>query len=501
MKSFSPKNVISKYLYPTILISVIILAFYILCPYLNTQRLWPDEALYGWYARQILANPSLIFSKEIIEFHPPLFSVLLATGHVLFPEELADHLIPLLVNISGIFLIYLLGTKIKDPFTGLCAAINLAFNFLYLSGSTHILIDGTLAVFVMLFIHVLLNTPAFPARSSPGEQIAIGTMAALAILLKWSGVLVIPLFLFYLSLCPINLSLPERFKRSLLAFAVPLMTIFFLLLNNFHQLGHFLPDISALEGKYLIKPAWYYLFNLHNVLILPYLIPLFLFGIFIILKERAPGHVLLITWFLVFLVGISLAPEKDLRYSVLLLPSALLISCVGLSTLLERCAKTKKQRSLIRVLAIIALLGTYGILFPRAQKFLDKSAMTFTGFKEAGQRIKEETSASTLIMASSPRIIRYYSNINFKEFGGQIVALPADRLIFEEAVNSAKGPLIVTIDHWEKTSQPEWLYPISQNTRQYMENLGFRLIYIGEKEIYGSTGEKEIAPVIWVFKK
>ncbi len=478
-----------------------IFAFYILCPYLNTQRLWPDEALYGWYAHQIFTNPSLIFSKEIVEFHPPLFSVLLAIGHVFFPEKLADHLIPMLISISGISLIYLLGAKIKDPFTGLCAAINLAFNVLYLSISTHILIDGTLAVFVMLFIHVLLNTSAFPARGSTGEQIVIGSIAASVILLKWSGILVIPLFLCYLSLCPGHISLQKRIKGSLLAFAIPLMAVLFLLFNNLFQLGHFLPDISALEGKYLIKPVWYYLLNLHNILILPYLIPLFLFGIFIIIKARTPGHILLAIWFLVFLGGISLTPEKDLRYGILLLPSALLISCVGLSTLIEWCARTEKQRSLIGALAIIAMLGTYSILFPRVQRFLDKGALTFTGFKEAGQRVKEEASANTLIMASSPRIIRYYSHINFKEFGGQIVSLSMDRLVFEETVKNEKGPLIVTVDHWERTSQPKWLYPVSPNTRQYMEGLGFRLIYVEEQEIYGATGKKELTPVVWVFKR
>ena len=490
-----------KYLYQLVFIGILFLAFCIRYPHLYIQRLWPDEALYSWYAHKIFLDPSIIFSKEIIEFHPPLFACLLAPGHLFFSKEIACHLIPFLTNLSGIYLIYRLGIKIKDQFTGLLAAINLAFNFLYISSSTQILLDGTLTVFIMLFAGVLLNTYSVPKNSSSKKQITLGFIGALILLLKWSGLLIIPLLLVCVGFFLPHLSPLDRWKKASIPFLILSVTLLFLLVNNLIQLGYVLPDTSALEGKYLIKPPWYYLFNLHNIRIIPYLLPFFIFGLWVIFKKRNPGHLLLMAWFFVFLTGISCTPEKDLRYSLTLLPSLILISSIGLSTFIDHCSKTQRQKVFIEILMILILLGSYGVLYPRTQKFLDRSSVTFIGFKEAGQWIKQETKPDTVIMASSPRLIRYYSNIDFQEFGGQIIPLPINRLVFEEISKHALGSLIVEVDSWEKTCQPSWLYPVSDKTQQYMKGLGFQLVQVIKKNIYGLEGMKEMRPVIWIFKK
>ncbi|MBF0571764.1 MAG: hypothetical protein HQL12_07800 [Candidatus Omnitrophica bacterium] len=200
------------------------------------------------------------------------------------------------------------------------------------------------------------------------------------------------------------------------------------------------------------------------------------------------------------MAGISIAQEKDLRYSLLILPSALLISCVGISALIEY-AKTQKQRGWMETLIIIVLLSSYAMLFPKTKGYLNNGAQTFTGFKEAGQWIKKESSPRTLILASSPRLVRYYSGINFQEFGGNIFQLPADQNVFQKGIKEFQGPVLVETDCWEVTCQPRWLYPISGNGRQYMKNLGFQLLEIIEIEMYGADKIKKNMRVIGIFKR
>jgi 4-amino-4-deoxy-L-arabinose transferase-like glycosyltransferase len=243
--------------------------------------------------------------------------------------------------------------------------------------------------------------------------------------------------------------------------------------------------------------------NLHNILIVPYLIPLFLYGFFIMgrMKEQAYSNTLLVTWFLAFLLGISFAREKDYRYSLLILPSMLLISCIGLSALVDRYSKNQKQKTVLEICVITILLATYGALWPHTQKFLNGQALTFTGFQEAGVWIKKESLPNTMILAFSTREIRYYSNIEFAQFGGQIRLLPVNQMTFENTIKHAQGPIIVEVDRWEKPVRPKWLYPISKDTQQYMANLGFKLAQTINREIYLPNGTKQMMPVIWIFEK
>ncbi|MBF0571767.1 MAG: hypothetical protein HQL12_07815 [Candidatus Omnitrophica bacterium] len=328
----------------------------------------------------------------------------------------------------------------------------------------------------------------------------IGITGSLVILLKWSGVLIIPFFILCTISCRYKPFLKDRVKEACIPLSILLITVTLLLFNNFLRLGHLLPDTSALAGRYIIKPAWYYLLNFHNILIVPFLWVLFAFGFFVIFKKRSPKHQLLAIWFLVFLTGISIAQGKDLRYSLLVLPSALLISCVGISALIEY-AKTQKQRGWMEILVIIVLLGIYALLLTHTQRILNRNTATSIGFQEAGQWIKKESSSQTLILASSPRLIRYYSGINFKEFGGNILLLPMDQMIFQNTIEKFRGPVLLEIDYWEKIRQPRWLYPITDNTRQYMKNLGFQQVEVVEKEIYVTGEPKQMVPVAWIFKK
>ena len=97
----------------------------------------------------------------------------------------------------------------------------------------------------------------------------------------------------------------------------------------------------------------------------------------------------------------------------------------------------------------------------------------------------------TIVIAGSRRSIRYYSGINFYEFGGSLFVLPETRKSFEEFVEKIPVPVLIEIDNWEVT-QPDWIY--SGNIVEYFKQFGFCMEKIVSR--FTKNGFKE---VIWIF--
>ncbi len=93
--------------------------------------LMQDEALYAWYANNIHASAAFLFSPELWQCHPPLFSLILQLGHFVSPPEMGYRMVCLLISLLGIFAIFRLGKKIAGTFLGIFAAIALTFNDIY----------------------------------------------------------------------------------------------------------------------------------------------------------------------------------------------------------------------------------------------------------------------------------------------------------------------------------------------------------------------------------
>jgi len=478
---------------------ILILAVGIRLKFFRMGSLWPDEALYGWYAKQIFHNPFLIFSKDIIEFHPPLFSVLLSLGHFLFPGELACRFIVMLINLTGIIGIYILGVKIRDRFLGVFCALCLSFHFIYLTHSFRILPDGVLTVFLIYVMIALLNISQ--KDSWPG-RLWVGIAATLVILLKWTGLLVIPIMIGYYFLAFPGKSFKARYWEAMRGVALPVAAALFLLINNYFQLGSFLPDVSALKGAYLVKPFWYYATHFLNIIIVPFLIPLFFYGAYQGLKRRDKKDILLLLMFAVFISVISFTPEKDLRYSLVVIPVLILISGTGLWDILSRYFKSKEDLFKAQCLVLLAAAAIFVLLYPRTGKLLKYEEKQFTGFSEAGAFLKKEIDLypGAIVLAGSPRIVRYYSGINFKESGGNLMAIPSAKDDFLKLIRRYDDNMILIIDNWEKT-QPAFVYPLTAANLEFLSGLGFRLTKTIRKEIAGNSDAVKDVSVIWIFLK
>jgi len=489
-----------NFFYDLIFFITVAWAFWVRLPYLGIERMWPDEALYGWYAQRLLGDPLCLFSKEIIEFHPPLFSFFLALGQWLMPGETTLRVVPLIFNVLGLMAIYFLGLRLSGRFLGLFCVLGLSFNYLYCTHAAHILIDGTLTTGLMLLalclwrIHRRENY--FKADG------LVGVIGGILVLLKWSGLLAViwiaAYYLLTLRECPFQL----RLKRVALPVMMILTTTCVLFFNNKIQLGNFIPDTTALAGLYQIKPAWYYLLNLHNIFIFPHLIPLFIYGFVRLLMRRNRQDILLLLWFVIFFVGIALTAEKVLRYSLLILPVGLLIAGLGLEDILKRLLKSESRVGMGRWVCILLSIVAVVQLSPRIQKAV-ASGMdnTYLGFREAARRIKNLDSGDGLIVAGSLRIMRYHLGENFLEYGGRLANIPPSAREFEQMVAESSKPVIVAVDHWEAT-QPAWIYPLTEEKMEYLKGIGFRLEHVIQRELnIAAQGHKQKVPVVWIFSK
>lgn len=471
----------------------IVWAVYARLQYAFAERLWPDEALYAWYASQIFADPSRIFSKELIEFHPPLLAILLAAGHFFLAPEAADRAVSMIINVIGIFGMAILGQRTGGPFLGAFSALTLAFNIIYLNQSGHILLDSPLTVFLIFFMRSMTS---LDKKKYPWE---IGVLGAAVICLKWSGLVVVPILVIYALWVFRTLCWRERLRIISIPVSIMGICVLGLLVHHFVRWGNVLPDVTALEGLYLKRPFWYYAANLHNILMVPPLVILLFYGIWIALRHQEPSHKVFVTSLGVCFLTITLISEKDLRYSLMTLPGALLLAGVGLQDLLKRVFKTPKR---IFAGELICLLGVgifLVVLLPRTQKFLNYDARQFTGFKEAGQWVKAAANPEATIIAGSPRLVRYYSGIELIDFGGNIFPLPDKKDEFETNVLSAPGLVLLEIDDWERVRQPDWVYPFSREKMAYIKSLGFELEKTVIRASLADVGQSK--EVIWLFRR
>lgn len=467
-------------------------------PHMFVERLWPDEALYAWNAKRIFLNPEIIFSKEIMDFHPPLFSALLSFMHFFFPPLVACHVLVFLINILGIVAIYFLGRKIQGHFLGCFIAIMLSFNPLYFSMSNYILMDGVQAVFMIAFFYLL--------HKASGKDITINDlylslMVVALILLKWSGGLVAPLVVLYFWLAFPQWSIRERLKKVLLPTGFALGSIGILLVHTYVTSGNWVPYVFRASNDAYQQPFIFY-FKQLVVYIIPYVfLPVFLLGLWRTFKSGNRDHWVQGVWFVFFLLVISMMSQKDTRFIFPLIPSVILILGIAVDFFLTKVEKTTNLR-LIKRMFLVLMVGTIFIFdYPKVNGMITQSN-TFIGFKEAGDYVKENISPAedALVLVGSPRMIRYFTDINFVEFGGRIAPIPSTEVEFKDLVSKTSSEIIMIVDLWEGM-QPKWVYPLREKNVEHLKTQGFELeriirkdLMVG-KEIYRDRG------VVWCLRK
>lgn len=462
--------------------------------YMFTERMWPDEALYAWNASRIFAHPFMIFSAEVNEYHPPLFALLLSVGNLLKPGLVGYQMISLIVGLLAIYAVYYIGKKVHSRFAGTAAAVALAFNFLYVKFSAKILTDSLFMAVFLLFLYTLGK---IDKGSGDKNDRWVGIWAAVLIGLKWTGLLCIPVMLIYYLI----VARGKTFPRIITPSALILVWVGALFLNNYLQMGSVIPDLATIMKKTQETSLWFYLLNLGGTLDYWYLIPFMFIGIGQLFKDKKNICIAFLTGWSVFLVGLSCAPERILRYSLAYLPIMTIFTMVGIDVVMRKYVQGRNEQSLGRLIAVLLLGFIVFNRYPALEFMLNEENKFSNKFSEGGAWIKDHAENNALIIAASHRQIRYFSGINFQRFGGRIIEFPNSGKELVEIVTATQRPIIIEADNWGRQGRL-MIDPVTKNGITQLEKMGFSIKSTAGKMRYQSEdGEGLIAPALWIFER
>lgn len=483
-----------------ITLAVIAVAVYLRLSFVSVERMWPDEALYAWTSQRVFADPRLLVAREVMDFHPPLFTLLLAPAHALFPPLEACRATVFVLNLIGIVGIFLLGRQVRGAFLGCYAAGVLSLNLLYFNMSNLILSDGAVAVFIIFVFYALAR---IRTEKPGGWDLALGLSVIALILLKWSSVIVLPFLCLYYLTAFGEWSLRQRLLRLAVPSALIAAAIAVLIVHNHALLGSWVPQVFSATNESYREPFFYYVQNFHLLVFANFLTPFLLIGLGAAFLSRDRNQWAHALWVIVAFTALSAMASKDFRFLLPVVPSLVLVSGIGLEAVLRWMDRwpAAARGSRPFALATVFLLLVF-VHYPLIRENVLRKAYMYTGYAEAGETVKNLAGGhpQAVVLASSPRMIRYFSGINFKEFGGQIEAFPKTREAFVRLASGASVDMILAIDRWEM-AQPSWVYPPTDENNRTLKDLGFVLEKRVRRAMRTSPQKMEEGSVIWIFRR
>ncbi len=220
------------------------------------------------YARELTAQgrelPSYFFAP--IFKYPPVFTFFIALSMKLFGTSLLSAAyIPLLTGALMIPLVYLLGSLLFTPLIGLCAAILLWQDPVNIISSQKVWMDSAMGFWTLLAVTLFISGVK---KNRDILLILAGLTCGLAVLTRYTGILIEAIFVLYALMCRKDL-----FKRKNFYFTL-LLPFVFLLPWWLWNLKIFGMDIVGLQLKMhpeiltRLKPEDYFVLMLFSVLIL-----------------------------------------------------------------------------------------------------------------------------------------------------------------------------------------------------------------------------------------
>ena len=502
MKSFNIinfKEKINKFIqerfYFWIFIGVVFISFFLRVKYAFCERIWPDEALYAWYALKVFTQPFSIVSKEVLHFHPPLFALILSIGHWILPAKLACQWISFLFGLFGIWAVYFLGLRLENRFVGLIAAILIALNPIYLRYSNKILIDAPQMLFFILLAFTLLR---LEKTSKFRDHVCVGLSCMSIVLLKWSGIVIIPIVLIYYFFALKENTFKERCFRCLIPLGMTIFaTVLYWCLRG--EMFHYGLSFTSSHSR---EPFFFYIIYMNQIVHWG-LIPFILLGVFLLIKKGDKRAIYLLgSWLGVVLLSMSLVAQKTLRFSILYLPVLLIFCSIGIEGALKMLIKESRLLSYAKALVVILFVLFFLISYPQLDSELNGDNKFYKGFEAAGTWIRDRLKHETLIISSSKRIIKYHSKLHIHDDDGTIVGLPREQMDFEEIIHSNRGHILLEIDNWGKMDYT-LIDPFKDDQIRYYRDKGFLLKKTFSRMRYRNKKDntKLIAPGIWIFER
>ncbi len=492
------------------LLIILLSTFFLRLKHIGQESIWNDAAVHLWYATRVTQEPLFALSTEYIfgdYFIPQSITAFL----YLFTQDvfLAAKITSVLYALTGVLLMYLVTKEFIGKKAGLIASTLLAFHYLLWFYTVRPLADGPVTVMLLLILYCFTKAE----KSKEKEQqafwhILLGLSFLAAMLTKVQAAV----FVFAIPIYAALIHKKEMIKKpQLFSWAIPLGTIF---LGEI--LGRLIAGMSVLErlfGRIFLMRGMengFEVLGFFPWVFSWYIIVLAILGLFFAYlykrKEFLFPALLFFCYTIYFEVGVS---SVD-RYLLPLIPIAILFASFALREAEGYLALMSKNKTLATGALIFGIFLLCLSFYNIGDPLIEGRSNSYLGHQEAGEWLSFAMEEDAIVFAGSPRMVRAFSEQGYAgpdefEEGGKVWNLRSERYTQDRSnfetdlvTLSQEHEVYLEIDIWEYT-QASWYFPISQESINYFESLGFRIVHLVEREVPTPQGMTN-TPVIIIFK-
>jgi 4-amino-4-deoxy-L-arabinose transferase-like glycosyltransferase len=371
---------------------------------------WWDETVYANLGHQLLNNPfdysfhgwadRVSVWEGKAGFRPPLLPYIIAViDYVSNSSQLLVNLFIPFFAAFGVVGLYFLARNIFDENIAVYSSSILAVLPIYVVHSGKILTD------VLATVLVIFSFLAFWIgfkKNNRKMKLLTGFLVGLAVLAKYTSLIIVPAFFLYIFIRKRNLSF---LKDRYLYFAI---VIFIATLSPLLAYGYFVygnpvgPFIHGWIGGSFsggIQP-WYFFFT-NSFMMFSVASFAAMIGIVSVVKLwKKPNVLLIFCWFFVFLLFFSSLVHKDVRFFLPMAPSVCILAGVGINYF-------KKWRNLaFAAVFMLTLIST--ILFVSADRVFYDSKPVYCFFQSIN--FLKSTENDSFVFTENSPLVYYYAH-------------------------------------------------------------------------------------------
>ena len=264
------------------LLIIVLLSLFLLVPFIKESTTGPDHELYSSWVDQIRQG----------DFEGVKFWLVPAVASIFpFSSSISLKLVSVIFFLGLILLTYLIGKEISNEWTGLGAAMLVAFNPLLLREAIQGILDIPVTFFFCLTIYLyLLNIKKQSWKL--GSFFIISSI--LTILVKNTGVFIIPVILGIMFL---ELFFKKQFK--ILLWVIPVM--FIGIFKYYSQVIWVFKSLTLSKSGLLIYFSW---FGWEKILVSIFLVFILLYFIYSAFSEKNAKIAIPSLWTFFYLIGL-----------------------------------------------------------------------------------------------------------------------------------------------------------------------------------------------------
>lgn len=317
----------------------------------------------------IINSPDLTFKNDLkaeivgcTRIYPPLVYLIIYPFYKIFgtTTDVAVGVISLVFYLILILSVYKIGELVsKKQWVGLLAAFLVTmYPFIY-SSSKQFLLDLPLTAIVSLSIYLLLKSDNFKDRK---YSVLFGIVLGIGFLVKEACIIFIvgPLSVALINEPHARVDKIKRYKNVFFSLIGTVCIVFIWYAHEFNAIHAYAKDFLFYKRTFFEDdPVWYefdgLIYYIKGLILQQtsfFYFIIFIISLVIIFRKMNDSKKILLSWFFVSLLVLTLLKTKDYRWSMPILPAVAIISALGIKSISKRLLR----RLLIFILMIYSAL-------------------------------------------------------------------------------------------------------------------------------------------------